>query len=268
MWRQGIKLDLWKGEMIDWSMDSGPGFHVTAADGLYELNLPYPTRRISRQCWKDFNDGLNCPFSTQSTGMDLVHFPDADSSKCDKSYDAANGCLAHGMKHYFGGVLAEPQAVKVKDNSTGVWAFGRSSITSVSLVAETLYDEIVPEIYTDINMPVNAKIAAGRDEGDFYEAMGVVGEGPLGLWVPDGSRAYDAFGNLIGDKLDGQFNHGYPGTFGFRPTPGSDPAGDPRHHRRPCAAGVGRPSHHGQLRYPQDVGHPAMVCQTPALPGS
>jgi hypothetical protein len=44
----GIKLDLWKGEMIDWSFDAGPEFHVRAADGIYELNLLYPTRRISR----------------------------------------------------------------------------------------------------------------------------------------------------------------------------------------------------------------------------
>jgi hypothetical protein len=44
----GIKLDLWKGEIIDWSFDAGPEFHVRAADGIYELNLPYPTGRISR----------------------------------------------------------------------------------------------------------------------------------------------------------------------------------------------------------------------------
>lgn len=55
----GIKIDLWKGEIIDWQSDASAEFRVTAADGLYELNLPYPTRRISRQCWKDFNDGFN-----------------------------------------------------------------------------------------------------------------------------------------------------------------------------------------------------------------
>jgi hypothetical protein len=34
--------------------------------------------------------------------MDLVHFPDADANKCDKEYDTPNGCLAHGMKRYYG----------------------------------------------------------------------------------------------------------------------------------------------------------------------
>jgi hypothetical protein len=51
----GIKLDLWKGDIVDWSFDSGPEFRVRAADGIYELNLPYPTRRISRTCWKQFD---------------------------------------------------------------------------------------------------------------------------------------------------------------------------------------------------------------------
>ena len=39
---QGIKLDLWKGDIVNWSCDAGPEFKVTASDGLYELNLPYP----------------------------------------------------------------------------------------------------------------------------------------------------------------------------------------------------------------------------------
>ena len=206
----GIKLDLWRGEIVDWSCDSGPEFQITAADGLYELNLPYPTRRISRTCWKPFNSSA-CPYSSQGA-LDLVHFPAADPARCDKGYDTPNGCLAHGMKRYYGGVFAEPQAVRIKDNSTGTWGFGRSTLTSVSLVADSIYDQTLPEIYTDAPMPVNAKIAAGRDESDFYEALGVVGEGPIG-----------AFGT--GHKLDGQYHHGYPGNLGLRQVLGSDPAG-------------------------------------------
>jgi hypothetical protein len=206
----GIKLDLWKGEIVNWSMDAGPEFKVTAADGLYELNLPYPTRRISRTCWKAFNDGAACPYSIEGS-LDLVHFPSARASTCDKGYETPNGCLAHGMKRRFGGVLVEPQGVRVKDNSTGTWGFGRSMLTSISLVAESIYDEVMPEIYTDSDMPVNCKIAAGRDESDFYEAMGIVGEGPIA-----------AFGS--GHTLDGQYHHGYPGTAGLREIRGTDPA--------------------------------------------
>lgn len=206
---QGVKVDLWKGEIVDWQFDEGPEFRVTAADGIYELNLPYPTRKISRSCWKSYNDGLGCPF-TGHGAMDLVNYPNGDPTKCDKGYRSDNGCCAHGMKRYFGGVIAEPQGVRIKDNSTGVWGFGRSSITSVSLIAESIYDQVIPEIYTDSDMPVNAKIAAGREESDFYNALGLVAEGPL------------SFGS--GHKLDGQLHHGYPGTAGYRYSQGFDPA--------------------------------------------
>ncbi len=193
----GIKLDLWKGEIIDWSFDSGPEFRATAADGLYELNLPYPTRRISRTCWKQFKDGAGCPYTGPAT-------------TCDKGFDTPNGCRSHAMDNYFGGIIAKPQAVRIKDNSTGVWGFGRSTITSVSLVADSIYDQVVPEIYTDSELPVNAKIAMGREESDFYAAVGIVGEGPLG-----------AYGT--GHKLDGQYHHGYPGTLGLLESLGADP---------------------------------------------
>jgi hypothetical protein len=70
------------------------------------------------------------------------------------------------MKRYYGAVIAEPQGVTIKDNSTGVFGFGRSSITSVSLVSDSIYDQVIPEIYTDSEMPVNCKVAAGRDDAD------------------------------------------------------------------------------------------------------
>ena len=74
----GIKLDLWKGDIVNWSCDAGPEFKVTASDGLYELNLPYPTRKISRTCWKVF-DSQACPYADHGA-LDLVHFPDADAN--------------------------------------------------------------------------------------------------------------------------------------------------------------------------------------------
>lgn len=224
----GIKIDLWKGDVVNWSLDAGPEFKVTASDGLYELNLPYPTRKISRTCWKAFNSQA-CPFAEHGA-MDLVHFPDAASNSCDKNYETPNGCLAHGMKRYYGGIIAEPQGVRIKDNSTGVWGFGRSALTSTSQVAESIYDQLLPEIYTDIDMPVNCKIAAGRDESDFYEALGIVGEGPLVAYAATHYEDKDGDGNaetLVGHTLDGQAHHGYPkNDYGLRLVLGSDPAGE------------------------------------------
>jgi hypothetical protein len=240
----GIKLDLWKGEINGWSFDTGPEFNVSASDGIYELTLPYPTRKISRTCWKCFDDAAGCPFTAQSTGMDTVHFPTADETICDKGYDTANGCLAHGMKRYFGGMIAEPQGVRVKDNSTGVWGFGRSSITSTSIVSDSIYDQVIPEIYTDtdawidekgayqVGMPVNCKIAAGREEGDFYAALGIVGEGPVEFTTQNETKTIKLFNvevqyqfpNAPTQLLDGQHNHGYPGVGGLRYAGGVDPA--------------------------------------------
>ena len=150
-------------------------------------------------------------------------------SKCDKKYDTANGCLAHGMKYYYGGILAEPQGVRIKDNSTGVWGFGRSPLTSVSLVADSIYDQVLPEVYTDTEMPVNCKVAAGRDESDFYEALGIVGEGPLVAYTPTALRGQGRR-RQRGDV--GRPHARRPGAprlsrqrFGLRLVLGNDPAG-------------------------------------------
>lgn len=207
----GIKLDFWKGEIQDWNLDASPEFSVTAADGLYELTLPYPSRRTDRLCSKDFDAGASsgCPY-TQQGALDLAHFPNASALTCDRGFDTPNGCLAHGMKRYFWGVYATPQGVRIRDNSTGTWGYGRSPITSVSLIAESIYDQVIPEVYTDVPLPVKGKIAAGRDESDFYIVLAAICEGPV---------TFDS-----GHTLDGQPNHG-PGALGLRTCPGNDPAG-------------------------------------------
>lgn len=178
----GIKLNLWKGEVVSWNMDSGPEFQLVAADGIYELTLPYPCRRISRTCWKVFDDGNGCPFAAQGS-MDYTHFPDADDETCDKSYDSANGCLAHGMKRYFGGILCKPQTARA--------GYFLNRRTVQSQVSDSVYEMVIPEIYcanpsyvdedgdTKYGMPVAALVASGRDEQDEYQALGIVGEGPV-----------------------------------------------------------------------------------------
>ncbi len=194
-----IKLNLWRGNLTNWKTGAvSDVMNVTASDGFYELNQMYPRRKISRTCWKKFNDGLNCPFEAesnqvaeerslpQSDGTSKLYVFQPDASKCDKSWDGPNGCLAHFMESRFGGIVAKPQGVRTKDNSTGHWGFGRSPMTSTSLIADSIYGQVIPEIYVKIanedisvGFPVNAKLAAGRDEGDFYCALGIVGEGPI-----------------------------------------------------------------------------------------
>src|ERR1019366_656232 len=86
-------------------------------------------------------------------------------------------------------------------------------------------------------LPVTCRIAAGREESDFYIALGVVGKGPLGAFSTptmideDGDGIKETF---IGSTLDGQPHHGWTvddngnptgNSLGLRQTLGADPAG-------------------------------------------
>jgi len=196
----GIKLDLWKGEVIDWDMDAGPEFRMSAADGIYELTLPYPDRLVDRNCWKLFN-GPACPYASVGSG--------GSGSSCDKGLETPNGCRAHNMQRYFGGIAAQPQGVRIRDNANnGV------QITATSIIADSVYGQVIPQIYTDSALPIAAKVIAGRDEGEFYNALGIVGEGPLVAFD------YDPLKQL----LDNQAPHG-PAPLGLRTALGTDPAG-------------------------------------------
>ena len=184
----GIKLNLWKGVAGAWSKPSPTEFQMPATDGLYELTLPYPPRKISKTCWKPLGNPNCCPYV-------------GELGECDKGFDTETGCQVHGMDAYFGGQPAHPQGVRIKDNGQGTWGFGRPTITATSIVNDSVFSEVVPEVYTDSEMPINAKVVSGREESDFYDALGIVSEGPLTAY----SR--DPYG-CPKHTLDGQVNHG------------------------------------------------------------
>lgn len=210
------KIDLWKGEINSWEdQEDSTDFRVRASNILYELTLPWPPRLVERGCWKPFNDGVACPYATQGT-LDTANYPSASGSSCDKGFFTPNGCAAHTMHRYHGGIQAEPQGVLIKNNGTGTWGFGRELVNSTSLINDSAYGQPIPTVYTDSAMPVAALVVSGRDESDFYEALGVVSEGPVTFATPSGLDLH---------TLDGQPHHGHPGAFGLRTIPGSDPAG-------------------------------------------
>src|SRR5579884_898458 len=229
----GILLQLWSGFIISFVADGSPQFTVQCSDGLYQITQMYPTRVISRTCWKTFNDGVNCPYATQGSG--------GDPNSCDDYFDSANGCQAHGMTPYFGGHPAKPQGVSVKDNSIGLWGFGRSTVTATSIVSDSIWGNALQEIWcNDDGDPgkafwVNCMIAAGRDESDFYDALGIVGAGPIGQYT--GMLVYqnaDGYRYIIAPLLDGQPPHGFKvdgalnvvsdnPTMGLREVVGTDP---------------------------------------------
>ena len=258
----GILLQLWSGFIISFVADGSPQFTAQCSDGLYQITQMYPARAISRQCWKTFNDGVNCPYAAHGSG--------GDPTSCDYYFDSTNGCQAHGMTSYFGGHPAEPQGVSIKDNSTGLWGFGRSTVTATSIISDSIWGNALQEIWChDDGDPgkafwVNCMIAAGRDESDFYDALGIVGAGPIGRYT--GMLVYqnaDGYRYIIAPMLDGQPPHGFKvdgslnvvsnnPTMGLREVVGTDPAvrcllAGPGH-----AAGVGTATggRHGVRRDP------------------
>ena len=72
-------LDLWLGSILNWGFDTGGRFQVNASDGVFNLGLAYPSRKVLRTCWKVYR-GRWCPASA-SNG-----FPD-----CPKDYDVLRG---------------------------------------------------------------------------------------------------------------------------------------------------------------------------------
>ena len=71
----------------------------------------YPERQVSRQCWKTYNDGVNCPWATKGASAAAVTAAGGDPTSCDYYLESANGCQVHGMAPYFGGQQADPQGV-------------------------------------------------------------------------------------------------------------------------------------------------------------
>ena len=79
----------WKGAIQNFTSDGTPVFPVTCSDGFFQLMNQYPERQISRQCWKTFNDGVNCPYTARGSG--------GSATSCDYYLESPNGCQAHGI---------------------------------------------------------------------------------------------------------------------------------------------------------------------------
>jgi len=189
-------LQLWKGYLISFVSDGTSNFKVQCSDGLYQLTQQYPIYQISRSCWWNFNDGVNCPYSTEGSG--------GNPNQCDYTYGAdingnpvagANGCYQHGMTHYFGGHPGQIQYARIKDDSTGFLGFDRSHVTATSILSDTAWGQALPDIWCNnqgnlLNSFIsNALIVSVRDEDTFFDALGVIGQGPLGSFAITGSSS-------------------------------------------------------------------------------
>jgi len=79
----GILLQLWKGVIQNYVSDGTPMFPVTCSDGFFQIMNQYPERQLSSQCWKTFDDGVNCPYAAHgSAGPGHLRY----------YLESANGC--------------------------------------------------------------------------------------------------------------------------------------------------------------------------------
>lgn len=208
-----IRLNLWRGEISEFDPDeAGRTFSVSATDVAGALNEFCPQRIVDRSCWKNFKDGINCTYS----GAETV---------CDKSWAR---CTALANTDQFGGVFVQPQGVSIRDNASP----GRPKFTATSIVNDSIYGRTIPHVYTDAALPVPLLIASGREEGDFYAALGIVSEGPISAYDSDGLQ----------HRLDGQPPHG-PLPLGLRRSLGHDPVqnNDPDPNSQFFSLGAGSP---------------------------
>lgn len=99
---------------------------------------------------------------------------------------------------------------------------GRKSITATSVVHDTGYGRPLKDIWVNDStapLKVACDVIAGRDEREFYAALGIVGRGPIGDF---GSVPIIEGGSAVHyGTLDGQPNHG-PGLYGIRRSRGGN----------------------------------------------
>ena len=238
----GILLQLWKGVIQNFTSDGTPIFPVTCSDGFFQIMNQYPERQLSRQCWKIYNDGVNCPWATKGRSSAAVTAAGGDPTSCDYYLESANGCQVHGMAPYFGGHQADPQGVVIKDDSTGFLGFGRNTVTATSIVSDTIWGLALPEIWCNSGgNPLFAFLATAlmvdyRDESGYADSLGILSAGPLGGFAAsmvvtnaDGYRyvvapMVDGY-TWQGLKVDGNLNvTKYQPGMGLRYITGSDPA--------------------------------------------
>lgn len=242
----GILLQAWAGYVQDFAVDGSALFSVRASDGIFQINQQYPNKTISRTCYKDYNDGLGCPWASAGASASAVIAAGGDPNSCDFFWNSTNGCLVHGMGNFFGGIPILPQSVSVKDNTTGFIGFDRNKITATSIVSDTIWGKALTEIWCNNfgdpsrSFIANALIAAVRDNGDFFDVLGILGVGPIGAFGVSGNSAgmfvtnVDGFTYLLAPLADGFPAHGLKvasnglstnsnSALGLRQVPGPEP---------------------------------------------
>jgi hypothetical protein len=238
----GILIQIWKGVIQDFASDGTPSFPVTCSDGFFQIMNQYPERQASRQCWKTYDDGVYCLWSTKGASSAAVTAAGGDPASCDFYLESANGCQVHGMAPFFGGQQCDPQGVNIKDDSTGFLGFGRNKVTATSIISEYIWGLALPEIWCNSGgnalfaFMANALMVAYRDESTYADSLGIIGAGPLGGFTPSQIvQNADGYRYVVAPMVDGWTFQGFQvngnlvvtknqPSMGLRQVLGNDPA--------------------------------------------
>ena len=200
----GYPIQLWRGFITDAYHDSENQTYIFECEGgIAGLQQQFPTRTVSMTCPWQFNDSGDqpnklsghCPYTYYGSGGD----PDV----CDKSLDGEKGCVSHGMKNFFGGLVIKPQVAIGKLNDTGFWGMFQKSYSSASTPFQTVYGKVIPVSYGVGRQILDADIFEYRDESEFKVASAIIGEGPVG-YANQGDDA-GAVGQVLLDNLTNHY---------------------------------------------------------------
>jgi hypothetical protein len=212
----GILIRVWKGVIQNFKSDGTAVFPVTCSDGFFQMFAQYPARTVSHQCWKPYNDGLNCPWATEGASSAAVTAAGGDPASCDYYLESTNGCQVHGMSPYFGGHQVDPQGAIIKDDSTGFLGFGRNRITATSIISETPFGLALPEIWCNSGgnplfaFMAKALMMAYRDESGYADSLGILGAGPLGGFSQSAvAQNQDGYRFVVAPTVDGYTWQGF-----------------------------------------------------------
>ena len=157
---------LWAGFATDWERDQIAGtFRLICSGGISQLQQQFPPRIISTVCPVEFNVAPFCPYTVYGSG--------GDPATCDKSLDGTKGCVSHGMREYFQGVVIKPQ--EAHGQLPG--RIFRKTYTAVSTPIKTVYGQVIPVVYGIGRQIVEGLIFECRDESEFLAASAFLSEG-------------------------------------------------------------------------------------------
>lgn len=195
----GNPCQFWRGYVTDWSRNESDGTMQIRLNGAAgRLSQLIPHRLVTLNCPLEFNDMptvnqalAECPYAYLGAG--------GDPATCDKSLDGTNGCVAHGMRDYFQGLVVKPTKATGLLPRAHWYSFGRDSYNTISTALKTPFGKPIPYIYGAGKQIVEAEIFEYRDESEFKVASGILSEGPIG-YANQGVYA-NSIGQVLLDNL-------------------------------------------------------------------